>query len=89
MTAGKETGAVHAPIPKLTGTPEDNSGHTFAQACTHCATNTSNHKRELDLLWLTAKTLVHIDATLTDLQTLAQQQADLLRAILAIERSAQ
>jgi hypothetical protein len=36
---------------------------------------------------LTARTLVHIDATLTDLQTLAQQQADLLRAIL--KRSAQ
>ena len=46
-------------------------------------------QRELGLLCLTAKTLVHIDATLTDLQTLAQQQADLLRAILTIERSAQ
>ena len=44
-------------------------------------------RREVDLLWLTARTLVHIDATLTDLQTLAQQQADLLRAIL--KRSAQ
>ncbi len=54
--------------------------------------STSNDKREqrqLELSWLMAKTLVHIDATLTDLQTLAQQQADLLRAILAIERRAQ
>jgi len=54
--------------------------------------STSNDKREqrqLELSWLMAKTLVHIDATLTDLQTLAQQQADLLRAILAIERSTQ
>ena len=45
--------------------------------------------RVTQLLWLTARTLVHIDATLTDLQTLAQQQADLLRAILAVKRSAQ
>ena len=78
MTAGKETGAsCSAPISKLRST-QSNSGVAIAQA-----------RREVELLWLTAKTLVHIDATLTDLQTLAQQQADLLRAILAIERSAQ
>ena len=64
---------------KLTGLALDNSGSGFAQA--------RSERGNTDLLWLTAKTLVHIDATLTDLQTLAQQQADLLRAIL--KRSAQ
>ena len=68
----------HTPDAKLTGLAEDNGGSGFAQAC--------SERREVDLLWLTAKTLVHIDATLTDLQTLAQQQADLLRAILAVKR---
>lgn len=43
-------------------------------------------QRELGLVWLTAKTLVHIDEKLTDLVTLAQQQTDLLRRI--VERSA-
>jgi hypothetical protein len=80
-----------APISKLDWT-ETAAARAPLQACTHSATHTSNpnrERRELDLLWLTAKTLVHIDATLTDLQTLAQQQADLLRAILALERNAQ
>ena len=48
-----------------------------------CNDKRERERREVDLLWLTAKTLVHIDATLTDLQTLAQQRADPLRAILA------
>jgi hypothetical protein len=65
---------------KLTGLAEGNAGGGFTQAC--------SERRAVDLLWLTARTLVHIDATLTDLQTLAQQQADLLRAILAIKRGA-
>jgi hypothetical protein len=76
----KREGALQAPIPKLSGLALDNSGSGFAQAC--------SERRQVELLWLTAKTMVHIDATLTDLQTLAQQQADLLRAILAIERRA-
>jgi hypothetical protein len=49
-------------------------------------TNDSERQRERELLWLTAKTLVHIDATLTDLQTLAQQSVDLLRRIVSKER---
>jgi hypothetical protein len=51
--------------------------------------NTSNHKREqrqLELHWLTAKTLVHIDEKLTDLVTLQQQAVDLLRRILSQEQ---
>ena len=51
--------------------------------------NTSNHTREqrqLELHWLTAKTLVHIDEKLTDLVTLQQQEVDLLRRL--VERSA-
>ena len=51
--------------------------------------NTSNHKREqrqLELLWVTAKTLVHIDEKLTDLVTLQQQAVDLMRRIVGEER---
>jgi len=51
--------------------------------------NTSNptrEQREVDLLWLTAKTLVHIDEKLTDLVTLQQQAVDLLRRILSQEQ---
>ena len=58
---------------RLTGLAEGNAGSGFAQAC--------SERRAIDLLWLTARTLSHIDATLSDLQTLAQQQADLLSAI--------
>ena len=65
----------------LTGLVEGNAGDGFTQGCAE--------RRAVDLLWLMARSLIHMDATLTDLQTLAQQQADLLRAILAIERSAQ
>ena len=49
-------------------------------------TDASEREREIGLLWLTAKSLVHIDATLTDLQTLAQQSVDLLRRIVSEER---
>ena len=63
----------------LTGLVEGNAGGGFTQDCAE--------RRAVDLLWLTARTLVHIDATLTDLQTLAQQQVDLLRAIVAIKRT--
>jgi hypothetical protein len=79
MKPPNEKGALrHAPISELTRLAEGNAGSGFTQACCE--------RREVDLLWLTAKTLVHIDATLTDLQTLAQQQADLLRAILETDR---
>jgi hypothetical protein len=47
----------------------------------------SDRQRELGLLWLTAKTLVHIDEKLTDLVTLQQQAVDLLRRILRQERT--
>ncbi len=53
--------------------------------------STSNDKREreqrqLELSWLTAKSMVHIDEKLTDLVTLQQQAVDLLRRILSKER---
>jgi hypothetical protein len=66
------------PIPKLTGLALDNSGSGFAQAC--------SERRQVDLLWLTAKSLVHIDTTLGDLLVLQQQEVDLLRRL--VERSA-
>ena len=44
-------------------------------------TDTSEREREIGLLWLTAKTLVQVDAKLTDLVTLQQQAVDLLRRI--------
>ena len=43
-------------------------------------------RREVDLLWLTAKSLVHIDTTLGDLLVLQQQEVDLLRRL--VERNA-
>ncbi len=53
--------------------------------------STSNDKREreqrqLELSWLMAKTVVHVDEKLTDLVTLQQQTVDLLRRILSKER---
>ncbi len=53
--------------------------------------STSNDKREreqrqLELSWLMAKTVVHVDEKLTDLVTLQQQAGDLLRRILNKER---
>ncbi len=53
--------------------------------------STSNDKREreqrqLELSWLMAKTVVHVDEKLTDLVTLQQQAVDLLRRILSKER---
>ena len=63
---------------KLTGLALDNSGSGFAQAC--------SERRQLELSWLAAKSLVRIDATLTDLVTLQQQAVDLLRRILSKER---
>ena len=65
---------------KLTGRAEGNAGSGFTQAC--------SERRAVDLLWLMARSLVHIDVTLSELQTLTQQQADLLRAILATRRGA-
>jgi len=50
--------------------------------------NTSNHTREqrqLELHWLTAKSLVEINGKLTDLVTLQQQEVDLLRRL--VEKS--
>ena len=82
----KEDGALRgAPVSEKLGLTQHNCGSAIVQhdVCRH------NTTREVELLWLTAKTLVHIDDTLTDLQTLAQQQADLFRAILAVKRSAQ
>ena len=49
-------------------------------------TITSEREREIGLLWLTAKSLVHIDENLRDLIILQQQQVDLLRRILSEER---
>jgi hypothetical protein len=66
----------------LTGLSQGNSGSGFAQqVCSH------NRTREVDLLWMSAKSLVHIDATLGDLLVLQQQEVDLLRRL--VERSTQ
>ena len=48
--------------------------------------NDEREQRQLELSWLTAKTMVHIDEKLTDLVTLQQQAVDLLRRILSKER---
>ena len=70
----------HTPIPKLTTRlSENNSSVAIAQAC--------SERRAVDLLWLTAKTLAHIDTTLGDLLVLQQQEVDLLRRL--VERSTQ
>jgi len=45
----------------------------------------SLQEREVQLLWLAARALVHIDSTLTDIATLAQQQTDLLRRLVRQE----
>ena len=68
----------NTPDAKLTGLAEDNGGSGFTQP--------RSERREVDLLWLTAKTLVHIDTTLGDLLVLQQQEVDLLRRL--VERNA-
>jgi hypothetical protein len=45
-------------------------------------TNDQERQRMLQLLWLTAETVIHLDQKLTDLVTLQQQTVDLLRRIL-------
>jgi hypothetical protein len=52
----------------------------------NASTTDQEREREIFLLCLTARTLVHIDERLRDLVTLQQQSADLLRRILSEAR---
>jgi hypothetical protein len=58
----------------------------MAATTMNASTTDQERQRAIFFLWLTAQTLLRIDAKLADLVTLQQQANDLLRRVLAGER---